>query len=266
MIALNEIIKNKDWFEKKFALMGKSFSLDKIVCLESKFIEIDAKSNKLRSECNKLCAQVAELINQNQDTKELIKQINYLDKTIQSLEKKSKRAMSKINRLLSKLPNPATGTNTLNLVIPSKENKEFTHLAFLDKLESVINLSQTNLPIKKYIISQKNTVFKENNLPFGMICSNKNSFEILLFLGNNAEIIQNQIEEIFKDNAKYFIDKSVQCLSKKSNREFLAILSNNSRITIEIWGEYVSREIGLKFYSEQTDMTRFVKMIHIENK
>lgn len=266
MIALNEIIKNKDWFEKKFALMGKSFNLDKIIHLENKFIDIDAKANKLRSECNKLCAQVADIINSENNANDLIKKINSLDKTILQLEKKSSRAMTKINRLLSKLPNPAIGTNTLNLVIPSKENKDFTHISFLKELENIVNLSQINIPMKKYINLQKNAVLKENNLPFGLIKHTKNSFEIMLFLDGSAEYVQSQIESIFKSNAKYFIDKSVESLNKKANREFLAILSNNSRITIEILGEYVSREIGLKFYSTQTDMTKFVKMIRIVNK
>ena len=33
MIALNEILKNKNEFERKYKLMGKHFNLDKIVML-----------------------------------------------------------------------------------------------------------------------------------------------------------------------------------------------------------------------------------------
>ena len=49
MIALNEIISNKELFEIKYKLMGKNFNLDKIINLEKNFIFLDKKANESTS-------------------------------------------------------------------------------------------------------------------------------------------------------------------------------------------------------------------------
>ena len=46
MIALNEILKNRDEFQKSYVLMEKNYNLDKIITLEQKFIVIDNEKNK----------------------------------------------------------------------------------------------------------------------------------------------------------------------------------------------------------------------------
>lgn len=284
MIALNKIIENKQWFEKKYALMGKSFNLEKIINLEKKFIQIDTQSKNLRATCNKLCAETAEIAAQKQpqkSTKNLsekieitqirnnpllsqhITKIKILDKKIRKLEKKSNLAMNKINHYLSKLPNAATQSNTLNLIIPSKENSSFNKLTFLELIDNIAAANVSVLNLKKVLKSQKNMVLQADDLPFSFVHFSKKSLEVLIYTKENALEILSKIEEILKNNAKYFIDKSVKHLNKFSSREYLAILSNHKRITVEFWDEFVSREIGLKFYSPVFDMTKFVNLIKI---
>lgn len=263
MIALNEIIKNKEWFENRFALMGKSFNLDKIIELENKFIVINNQSNNLRAECNKLCSSVPKIASQKQVLKMQIKNINRLNKTILNLENKSKKAMSKINRLLSSLPNPAMQTNMLNLVVESKENDKFSKEIFIDEINKIMQITALNSSITKHLNQQKNVVLKEEALPNGLIKNSKKTTTLLLFFTDNAKSYLEKIETILICNSKYLIEKSVQNLSHNASREILAILSNNTRITIEFWDEFVSRDLGLKYYSKNTDMTKFVQMIKI---
>ena len=82
MIALNEIISNKEKFELIYKSMGKNIKLDKIISLEEEFIKLDKKSSELRSECNKLCSEIAEIVNSNSDTNDAISKINSIDKEI----------------------------------------------------------------------------------------------------------------------------------------------------------------------------------------
>ena len=95
MIALNEIISNKNLFEEKYKLMKKNIKLDKIIQLEENFIILDKKANELRANCNKLCSEIAELVNSNSDTTEALSKINMLEKQISRLEKNHQKQWQK---------------------------------------------------------------------------------------------------------------------------------------------------------------------------
>ena len=173
MIALNELIKNKEEFAKRYELMGKKYNLDKIVDLEQKFIVIDQKKNTARATSNKLCSQVADLINNNKSTIELIQQINQLDKQILHDEHKSSKAMAKINKHLSKLPNLPIDDNILNISYKTSANPDFTFNQFMQELSKIAKpISIKNSP-ERYLKSIRNRVIKHENLPQCMLFQSK---------------------------------------------------------------------------------------------
>ena len=65
MIALNELIKNKELFERRYNIKGLKFNLDIIFDLEEKRKELQLTTEKMRADCNKLCGEVAALKNEN---------------------------------------------------------------------------------------------------------------------------------------------------------------------------------------------------------
>ena len=205
MIALNEIIANKELFEKKYKLMGKRANLDKIIKLEEQFIILDKKSNELRANCNKLCSEIAELVNTNKDSKHAILKINTLDKEISVLEKKSSKAMKSINNKLKKLPNLPLDENVLNIPIKSK-NTAFGIENFVATLSNIAEPEIINLSEKKYIDSLKKVVIKAENLPKLINLKGKNK-KFLILCGSNSQEI---LETIFKTlwliiNINFFI-------------------------------------------------------------
>ncbi len=267
MIALNEILKNKDEFVRKYQLMGKSFNLDKIIKLEEKFIIIDKRKNETRAACNKLCAQVAELINENKPTKNLIEQINKLDKRCITDEKKSKKAMLKINKLLSKLPNIPLDENILNISYKTHINSSFALNELKNEINKIAELILEKKTPKQYLKNHKNQVIQVENLPKCLLFkSQTNSPEILILLDNQSKETFDKLLTLLQNNALLVIDKSINTLNKTSSKEILTRLSDDSIAQINYVGEYISRDLGLKFYDRKTDMTRFVNLIKIKIK
>lgn len=261
MIALNEIISNKEKFEQKYRLMGKNICLDKIIKLEEVFIKLDKKANELRSNCNKLCSEIAELVNSNKDTKEAILNINKLDREIISLEKKSNKAMNKINKILKKLPNPSLEENVLNIAVKTNGNQttkdEF--IAFLNEISTIKDINYSTI---KYLNSFKKAVFKAELLP--IFVKNKNKF--LLLCGSNGLEILEKIQQNLSSGAKYLIIKSIKSLKKTSSKELYATLFDGTSVCVEFSGEFVSREKSIKLYDKNLDMTKFVNLIQISIK
>ena len=267
MIALNEILKNKEEFTSKYRLMGKKYNLDKIIKLEQKFIEIDSRKNKNRSACNKLCSQVAEKINKHESVDELINKINKLDKTISKDEKKSNHAMTKINKLLKKLPNLALENNLTDQSLISEANHSFGKTEFIKELNKIVNFESTKTRSKKKLLSLKNRVFKSHDLPIGFVNFNsKNKSKFVILLNQNADKQYDLIISMLIKNAQDATDKSIKTLDKYCSKEILATLCDNSKVSVKFSGEYISREIGLKLYDKEIDMTKFVNIIIITVK
>ena len=209
MIALNEIIKNKDYFSNKYKLMGKNCNLEKIIKLEKKFIALDQRKNKKRALCNKLCAQMADLINKNNDTEQLIKEINFLDKQLMVDERKSTHAMKKINKLLAKLPNPALNNNILNISLKTTPNKNFSEKTLKLELAKIAENNQISNTQIKSIKSLKNRVLQKENLPKFLLHNRKiNNEEITILMSDSPEPGFEQITSLLKNNACSVIDKS----------------------------------------------------------
>ena len=266
MIALNEILKNKNEFIERYKLMGKSYNLDKIIKLEERFIEIDTKKNTNRSKCNKLCSQVADKINSGEDVSSLIYEINQLDKVVSKDEKASQKAMSKINKLLKKLPNPSLDDNTLNISLKTTVNPNFGKNEFLQELSKIAKPMEINKKLRKYLFSLKHRVIKIEDLPQIFVNEKRYVSEFLILLDSSAKTQYDILISILTGNASYVFDKSIKNLDKVSSKEAKAMLSDNTIVNIQFTGEYLSREIGLKLYDKQIDMTKFVNIIRINIK
>lgn len=265
MIALNEIISNKDKFDKKYKLMGKKVKLEKIIKLEQSFIKLDKKTSELRSNCNKLCGEIAELINSNTDTSDAISKINCLDKEIISLEKKSEKAMKKINKKLKKLPNPSLEDNILNISVKTKLT-DFSKESLIDTLNQIADIQTVSQSYKKYISSLEKVVFKAENLPQVIKLNDTKKQNIVILCGTNALEILDNIQNTLTGNAKYLTIKSVRQLKKESSKELYATLSDGTFITVKFSGEFVSRENSIKLYDKKIDMTKFVNIIKVTIK
>lgn len=263
MIALNEIIDNKQWFYEKYELAGKRVNLEKIVFLEQKLLRLNKSISELRANCNKLCSQVADEINLGNDSSNLIKHINALDLKISSLEKKSERILKKINRQLSKLPNLPIDENTLNIAIPTHQNPSYTKNDFIRDISKICKIQKSNSNFKKCIKSMQNVVIKNENLP-QIFQLNKKQNEILILSNSQSLDIYNSVVELLKQNSKFLFNKSIKYLNYQSSKEFVAIFCDNFKVEASFLGEYVSRNIGLKFYDKKLDMTKFVNMIRIK--
>ncbi len=264
MIALNEILTKKEEFEQKYKLMKKNVKLNKIIELENKFIVLDKKSNELRSKCNKLCGEFSKLIKSGEDTSDAILEINRLDKETNKISSMSQKSMNKINKLLKKLPNPAVDENFLNISIKTKCSN-FSKSEFCDKLASISTITEQDLSEKKYYSSLKKIVLKSENLPKLTNLRKENKY-ILMCEPKTVRDLFEKIQEILKQNAKYLVVKSIQRLAKDSSKTLISTLSDGTNLTIDLLGEFVSREKSIKFYDKTLDMTQFVNMIRITIK
>lgn len=263
MIALNEILKNKNRYLNTYQSMGKNIKLDKIVNLEEKFIIIDDRKNTNRAKCNKLCSQVADIINNGDTPKNLINQINQLDRQISRDELKSKRAMKKINKLLAKLPNIPCSNNLFHLVLKSKNDKVFKFNDFKNEISKITKPNyESQIKLKQF----KNRVLKLENLPQQLHFEKRNSLDIIFLLDTNANIIFDNLTSLLVNNASFVIEKSINKLNKASAKEIIATLSDNAKVSMQFIGEYLSRDLSLKYYDKSLDMTRFINIIKINIK
>lgn len=264
MIALNEILNNKEYYKQTYHVMGKRVNLEKIISLEQNFIVLDKKNNENRARCNKLCSQVADLVNENKNTDDLIKEINQLDKTINCGEKRSKKAMKKINRLLKKLHNIPLEKNLLNEHMKTTQDEKYSAEMFLSEIHSLTRYNMSDLNLKSFINSQQYNVLKAENLPLTTHCwHRKHSENLIVFCNETAPETLEKIINILSLHSKFLIKKSIKFLKKDCSKEILSTLSNGTIIKVEFLGEYVSREKMIKFYDKNLDMTKFVNMIRI---
>ncbi len=264
MIALNEILSDKEYFEQKYKLMGKKINLDKIIKLEEKFIVLDKKANELRSNCNKLCGELSKNIETTTNKAEFVSEINKLDKETEKISSKSQKSMRKINKLLKKLPNPALEDNILNISIKTKASN-LTKQDFIKMISDFAKPEKINSNDKNYFESLKKVVFKAENLPKLASLNESNEFVLL----GDSKTIKDFLEKIqfyLSQSAKYLVVKSIKQLNKQSAKTLLATLSDGTFLNIDLLGEYVSREKSIKFYDKSLDMTQFVNMLKISIK
>ena len=259
MIALNELIKNSEEFNKKYKLMGKRINLDSILLLEKKFSKLQLKLNTDRSTCNKLCSSVAEMINNNKDTSEIINEINTLDKHINRDTTKLNKMYKKINTKLSKLPNLAKNDNVLNIHIKTKA-QDFTINDFVSEISQIAKIQNLSETTKQYLKDKESQIFEMANLP--IIIQYKNKISILL---TKKEVFNayDKLVKALKDNSRILIQKSIKSMKKESSEEYRAVLSDKSIIDLKLIEEFNTREFGLKYHDNETDMSKFLNQIDI---
>lgn len=258
MIALNEIIKNKELFLNRYKLKGRRISLKKLFNLESKNKELQLKTESMRSNCNKLCGIIAELRNKNQDTSSLIFEINKLDMQIKKNNKLLARTNNQINKILSKLHNLPDDENLTNLQLETKnkatnlENLE----SFLNKV-STIKISDTTT--NKYLYKLHDVIL--DSLPQVIKC---NDGYVILSNLNNFETLKEQLLNYFKLNAEHLIKVSIKKISKECASSYLVHLNKTLSLNVDIIREYNTRSHKIKYHDTTTDMTKFVNQINIK--
>ena len=262
MIALNKIIENKEYFNSKYKLMGKHFDLNKIIDQEQKYIIKDRENNNARAHCNKLCSEVAGVVEGGGDPNELISKIFKLDKQINKTNRKLDKSMNKINRKLKRLPNVALDDNILNFPIKTQADENFNFYDFERILQQIGKLEKSNSSSKRYLKTLKKVVFKKECLPKVVLTNDC----YLIILAENGLGTFNLLIETLKNHSKFLISKSIKYLKKDCSKELIAKLNDGHIINLEYIGDYVSRDIGLKFYSKESDMTKFAELIRVKIK
>ena len=262
MIALNKIIENKEYFNSKYKLMGKHVNLDKIIELEQKYIIKDRENNNARAHCNKLCSEVAHIVEGGGNPKELVNKISKLDKQINKTNRKLDRFMNKIDRKLKRLPNVALENNVLNLPIKTQVDVNFNSYDFERILQQIGKFEKSSFSSKAYLKSLKKVVFKKECLP--KVVLTKDCY-LIIFAENSLDTF-NLLSETLKNHSKFLIDKSIKYLKKDCSKEHIAKLDSGSIINLDYIGDYISRDIGLKFYSKESDMTKFAELIRVNIK
>lgn len=259
MIALNELVKNSEDFAKKYKLMGKRINLGSILLLEKKFTALQQKTTADRSACNKLCSTVAEMINQNKDMSETIAKINTLDKQINKDTILLNKLYKKINLKLLKLPGLARNENVLNLHIKTKA----TNFSIDDFVSQITKLSEIEVlkeNINTYLQSKESQIFDTQDLP--MVLKFKHKISIFLTKKDVVKVYDELVQSL-KDNSKVLIQKSIRSMKKESSEEYRAVLPDKSIVDLRLIEEYKSREFGLKYHDNETDMSKFLNQIDI---
>ncbi len=258
MIALNELIKNRDLFERKYLLKGKRVSLDKIFSLEQKRKMLQLETESMRANCNKFCGQIAEKRNASEDVSVLIAEIERLDKNIAKNNKILLGQTLKLDKMLERLHNLPDDENQSNLQLETLAKS-----SSLQNLETFLNQIAQVLPydesINKLLKKKQNHLFSE--LPTIAKCSD--GFMILL-KNDDFEKTKIKILDYFKHNAQHIIKFSIKKLPKHCTDAYLVHIDKALSLNIEIVKEFESRKFKIKYRDAQTDMTKFVCQINIK--
>ena len=93
-----------------------------------------------------------------------------------------------------------------------------------------------------------------------------NQKNIIMLLDHNSKLVFDSFVSTLTNNAYLIVEKSIKSINRVSSKEMLVRLCDNTIAQIQYVGEYISREINLKFYDKNLDMTRFVNIIKIKIK
>ncbi len=255
MIALNEIIDNKELFEKKYKSMGKSIDLTPFVILENKRKIVQIEAENLRADTNKLCASVAE----SKNAKELVKQINRNNLKIKRKMKRLDVLGKQIDNKLKTLPNIAYFDNELNLQLETAKSTSKTS-DFISYLNDKYDIKTYKYSIKCFVKSLRNRLFQESELP---VAVQTKSGLVILADAENAKKIETDLLEYLKSNAKYLVLPAIKNLNHSSLAEYVATLNDTESLKLEIKGEYFTRGYKIKYKNTKLDTTKFLYQIDI---
>jgi len=257
MIALNELIKNRELFERRYLLKGKKVSLNKIFLLEQKRKKLQLETESMRATCNKFCGQIAEKRSSSEDISTLISEIEDIDKNITKNSKILLGQTLKLDKMLQKLHNLPDDENQSNLQLETlgKSSSLQNLETFLNKIAQILPYDES---INKLLKKKQNYLFSE--LPTIAKCSD--GFMILL-KKDQFEEIKTKILDYFKNNAQHIIKFSIKKLPKHCTDAYLVHLDKALSLDIEIVKEFESRKYKIKYRDVQADMTKFVCQINI---
>ena len=258
MIALNEIIKNREVYERKYRIKGCKVDFEKIFSLTNIMKDLQLATEALRADCNKLCGSVADYRNQNKDVKIVVREIKKIDKTIDFNTKKLFKINKNINLLLKSLDNLPVHENMNDEVLCSNDNQELTQKTIEAFVESLEKVEIVDYDIDKQMQYMQNMILDNPN----QIYKCKNGY-LFVTSHDRFDLLQKSLIEFFKDNASKLIRKGVADLSKQSSDSYVAEFSTNSTLLIEIIDEFLSREYKIKYHDDKIDMTKFVKQINL---
>ena len=258
MIALNELIQNKELFEQRYELKGKKRNLKKIFLLESIRKDLQLKTEAMRANCNKMCGSFAAARNKNEDVSALAADIMKLDKAILKNNRVLTRQNNKINQLLEKLHNLPDAENLTNLHIDTTANA--SSLDDLDNfLKTISKTTQSDTSINKYLASLENVIL--DNLPQTTKC--KDGYLILSEL-SNFDKLKDEILNYFKSHSEHIIQVSIKKIHKECAASFIIHLNKTVSLYFDIVREFNTRHHKIKYHDKASDMTKFVNQINIK--
>lgn len=261
MIALNELLKNKEEYQNAYNLKGVKTDLNVFVRLEDERKKTQLDFEHKRAECNKMCGEVVKLKKQNKDdkAKELITEISDLDKQISRLQNKLNIQGKMIDNKLKKLHNIPDNNNVHNLQIETTR-KESNHNDLRSFLAKFCKPEPYFSSVSKFIKSQANVLFEEQKLPIAYYCKNG---IVILCAEKNIDKLTTILLDYFKENSLSIIEKSVQKIKKSSSQEYFIHLKRKTYFKLEIKREFFTREYKLKYRDSSIDMTKFVNQINL---
>ncbi len=259
MIALNELLNQREKYEETYKAMGLKENLNSIVELESKRKKLQLKAEELRAKNNRDCANIAKLRKGNLDTTSAMHDILETEKEIKSLQKDLSFMEKCINSKLKKLHNLPDSLNELNLQIDTKGNKSnFTE--FTSLLKSFMNSYNSLHTTTGYVKKLKMRVFDESELP---ICVFSRNGILILVPDYDLDKTLKKLFNYFNENAMNVVQLSFKNLKKSSTAEYLIQFNEKQIIKLELKREFYTRQYKLKYKNKSLDMTKFVNQIDI---
>lgn len=258
MIALNELIQNKELFEHRYKLKGQKPRLEKIFNLEAKRKELQLNTEAMRAKCNKLCGSVATLKNNGEDTSVIIREILKLDRQISKNNIMLNHQTKQINKLLSKLHNLPDDENLSNLQLNINPNS-----STLEELESFLssisNIKLSSEPASNYLKQMQNMI--ADDLPQIIKCKDE---YLILTTQAKFEETKNKILDYFKSHAEHIIKVSIKKIPKECAASYLVHLNKHTSLYANIIREFYTRQHKIKYHDKACDMTKFVNQISIK--
>jgi hypothetical protein len=259
MIALHELIKNRENFETAYKFLGLSENISEIIKLEDERKKVQLDYEAIVAKTNLSCSEIAKLRKQNLDTNTKIKEIECDEKKIKKLQKHLDIYEHKINSKLNKLHNLPDQLNEKNIQIETK-NKSSDFNDFSSFLKSLMQNYCSSEKINKYLKKLKNRVFDESELPQCIFLKNGT---LLLVSDTNLDFILGQLLQFFKENCMNIVMLSAKSIDKSSTTEYLVQLNKNEFLKLSLKREFFTRQFKIKYKNQSLDMTKFVEQINI---
>lgn len=257
MIALNEIITNKELIEEKYKLRGKHYNLDKVVSLENSSRKLQQTTEKMRADCNKLCEQIATYYNAADYDKmaDEMAKIHKLDIAITKNTKIYEKRLAKINKIISKFDNLPDYENISDLKIKTTNEKSKKSLdEFLSQFK---NFSIENDKVVSFEKSKRDEIL--DSLPLITKC--KDGY---IFYCEQTKIDEmvDRLLEFFKIIADEIVLKSCKALERHSAATYIIKL-DKIIYKLQIIREFNTRKYKIKYRDKSVDMTKFANQINI---